>query len=238
MKPFDLKSYKVCQQILNKGCVESFTELFYLKSSTFICDNDEIMSTLVEVLQKAEIDYNIENYESYLQNCETLVQTLQDSLKGTPQQSNHVLAYFLQKLDRAAQKVGDQNAEMRANYKLGTVMIDIDNVRSIEYFERYMQLARTLDISVEKKRAAQMLCTSYSKYATQKQKEGDYPTSIQFFLKALESARANKDRKIEYRMCKCLCDVYRCDNQVSDSLPTDPLDIAIFTYLKHILDRK
>jgi len=87
-------------------------------------------------------------------------------------------------------------------------------VRCTQHFERYMEIARLLDINSEKEQAAKELCDVYLQYASKQEDEGNITLSIQYFLRTLESARVLKDREMETDVCKRLSDVYRQDGQV------------------------
>jgi len=128
--------------------------------------------------------------------------------------------YFYEKCLEISKLTGDTPGEMTANHNLGCVHQQMgDSGNSIQFHERHFQLARKSKVYSEQESASKELVKVYREHAEEKEQNGEYNEAVEFYSKALEAARASRDRKQEgmacYRLGKTYVEVQQASKAVN-----------------------
>ena len=128
--------------------------------------------------------------------------------------------YFYEKCLEISKLTGDTEGEMSANHSLGCVhQLMGDSMNAIQFHERHMELARHHQVYREMESAAKELVRCYREYAEEKEAGEDYNAAVEFYSKALEAARASRDRAAEgaacYRLGKTYVEVQQATKAVN-----------------------
>ena len=150
--------------------------------------------------------------------------SLPPTLSPTPPQLNSNLAlyfqspqvsdpqtgvYFYEKCLEISKLTGDTSGEMAAYHNLGCVHQQMgDAANSIQFHERHFELARKAKAYAEQESASKELVKVYREYAEEKEQNKEYNEAVEFYSKALESARTSRDRKQEGMACYRLGKTY------------------------------
>ena len=212
----------ICKQLLIEGQVQPFVEFFGLShGQEYPCDDEELKTNeeparfemppeLFEDVQgklvAAEKAKRTGNTSSYFSITHGIAEYFE---KNHLARNTEAAAYFYQRCLKICKQRRDATGEMSAYHNLGCLYKQSGKlIRSIQFHERHMKLARDVDLEAEKYKAARELAGAYVNFGEKQQSIGAYKNAIQFYLRGIESARAIKDRDSECKTCEKLSLAY------------------------------
>ncbi|GMH60014.1 hypothetical protein TL16_g09371 [Triparma laevis f. inornata] len=221
-----------CEEILTSGYVQSFVDFFYLthrpdpkkadeiKTANTVTEDIDVspqeMQFIRDNLTKAEEARRKGDTPNVYNSYSNLALYFQSNEVNDPKTG----VYFYEKCLEISKLTGDNEGEMSANHSLGCVhQLMGDAMNAIQFHERHMELARKHQVYREMESAAKELVRCYREYAEEKEAGGDYNSAVEYFSKALEAARASRDRAAEgaacYRLGKTYIEVQQATKAVN-----------------------
>ncbi|CAM9378526.1 unnamed protein product [Ectocarpus sp. 13 AM-2016] len=207
----------ICEDILTGGHVQTFVDFFYLTHRPApVQDATDPGEGSAEVnVPKREMLFirdNLVAAESARRRGDTAaVYRAYNSLAQYYQEMNDPKTgvYFHEKCLEISRLTADRGGEMSANHRLGVAYEKMgDVVAATNYHERHQELAIAVDIQDEQKEANKSLINVYRKFAEERESEGLYKESIEFWAKSLEAARSAGDQAALGQACYRLGKAY------------------------------
>ncbi|CAM9679368.1 unnamed protein product [Scytosiphon promiscuus] len=212
----------ICEDILTGGHVQTFVDFFYLthrpapsqdstgppegsaeinvpkREMLFIRDN------LVAAESARRRGDTAAVYKAYNRRATLLLaqyyQDMNDPKTGV---------YFHEKCLEISRLTTDRVGEMSANHRLGVAYEKMgDVVAATKFHERHQELAAAVDVAEEQKEANKSLINVYRKFAEERESEGFFEDSIEYWAKSLEAAKSAGDQTALGQACYRLGKAY------------------------------
>ncbi|CAM9288733.1 unnamed protein product [Hapterophycus canaliculatus] len=201
----------ICEDILTGGHVQTFVDFFYLTHRPGPAQEGsaEISVPKREMLF---IRDNLVSAESARRRGDTAaVYKAYNSLAQYYQDMNDAKTgvYFHEKCLEISRLTTDRVGEMSANHRLGVAYEKMgDVVTATKFHERHQELATAVDVPEEQKEANKSLIDVYRRFAEERESEGLFEDSIEYWAKSLEAARSAGDQSALGQACYRLGKAY------------------------------
>ncbi|CAM9815416.1 unnamed protein product, partial [Pylaiella littoralis] len=207
----------ICEDILMGGHVQTFVDFFYLThrpgpAQDAVHPREGTADISVPKRDMLFIRDNLVSAESARRRGDTAaVYKAFNSLAQYYQDMNdpRTGVYFHEKCLEISRLTADKGGEMNANHRLGVAYEKMgDVVTATNFHERHQELAVAVDVPEEQKEANESLINVYRKFAEERESEGYYEGSIEYWAKSLEAARSAGDQNALGQACYRLGKAY------------------------------